>query len=720
MAQTTQKRLPQLEAALLHAPRGWSVIPIEPSGKKPLLPWADFQQRRATEAEIAAWWQRWPAANVGIVTGAISGIVVLDVDGKPGEDTLRKEKLHIPATVVAKTGGGGWHYFYKHPGFPCHNFAGKAGKTILPGVDFRGDGGYVVAAPSIHKSGDCYEWAISPDTAEMAEMPEWLADAIRSQAGGEGGRLAPGDWEKIIPDGQRNHELTRYAGSLIAKLPLDTALPLLKAWNEKYCQPPLAENEVEAIVVSIAKKEERKQKTEAPPGPPSTGDNLTDLGNADRLIRLHGEDMCFCYPWNRWLVWSGQRWKKDDSGKVDRMAEAAVRSIYAEAAAELSKEKRLGIIKHARNSENANKVKAMLDRAKNRRPVLPEQFDGDKWLLNVQNGTINLRTGKLMPHRREDWISKICAVEYAPQASYAIWEKFLARVTDNDKELMSFLKRAAGYSLTGDTSEHCLFFLHGDGRNGKSVFQSVLEYVLGDYAKTARSEMLMAKKQGDAIPNEIAALMGIRFVSTTESESGNRLAEASLKQWTGDDTISARFLHAEFFTFKPQFKLFLVSNHKPVIRGQDQAIWERVHLLPFTVYIPPEERDKQLAEKLRNEGAGILRWAVEGCLEWQKNGLRPPDIVRAATEGYKNEMDVLAEFILDKCIVQAGATVGNALLWDAYTTWCRDNGEKYPVSRRAFKENLERRGIVQKRTGIRFWSGIGLVSNVPEEEDVPF
>ncbi len=446
--------------------------------------------------------------------------------------------------------------------------------------------------------------------------------------------------------------------------------------------------------------------------------NLTDMGNADRLISLHGDEILFCYPWNTWLIWNGKRWQRDETGEIDRKAEATVRSIYAEAANEPDRERRFEIVKHAKQSESASKIKAMIDRAKNRRPAVPDQFDRDTFLFNVQNGTINLRTGELRPHNKNDLITKISPAKYDLSSGEfdlekeaPLWDKFLRRVTNDDPELMAFLQRAAGYALTGDTSEHCLFFLHGDGRNGKSVFLNTLEYVLGDYGSVARPDVLMAKKYGEAIPNEIAALVGVRFVSTTETGSGKRFAEAMLKQYTGGDTVSARFLHAEFFTFKPQFKIFLASNHKPVIRGQDVAIWERIYLIPFTAYIPPEERDKRLGEKLRSEVDGILRWAVEGCLMWQKEGLNPPDIVRAATEEYKHEMDVLAEFIEDRCIIKDDARVNNVDLWNAYMDWCEENKERYPLSRRDFKKELERRGLEQKRKYSRYYLGIGLLKN---------
>ena len=452
--------------------------------------------------------------------------------------------------------------------------------------------------------------------------------------------------------------------------------------------------------------------------PPSLFKNLTDMGNADRLVDLFGDDILFCYLWNQWLIWNGKRWEKDNTGEIDRKAEATVRSIYAEAANEPDKERRFELMAHAKKSESASKVRAMIDRSKNRRPAEPDQFDKDMWLFNAQNGTIDLRTGELRPHNRADLITKISPASYEPTARAPIWQKFLERVTGNDHELIGFLQRAAGYALTGNTSEHCLFFLHGDGRNGKSVFVEALEYIMGDYGTVARPELLTAKRQVDAIPNEIAALAGVRYVSTTETESGKRMAEAMLKQWTGGDTVSARFLHAEFFTFKPEFKIFLASNHKPIIRGQDTAIWERIYLAPFTVYIPPGERDKELGEKLRQEADGILRWAVEGCLMWQAEGLRPPSAVKAATEEYKNEMDMLSEFLTDCCIIQENFRVSNTKIWSEYMEWCKNNGEKYPLSRRDFKQNLLKRNIKYRRSGIRFWEGIGLLADEDGCQDI--
>ncbi len=445
---------------------------------------------------------------------------------------------------------------------------------------------------------------------------------------------------------------------------------------------------------------------------PFSGNSLTDMGNADRIVSLFGQDILFCYAWNKWLVWNGKYWEKDESGEIDRKAEATVRSIYAEAAKEEDRDLRHELIKHAKSSESASKIRAMLDRAKNRVPASPKQFDSNIWLFNCQNGTINLKTGDLLPHVRSNMITKISPASYDPKAEAPRWREFLEQVTDNDQELISFLQRAAGYALTGDTSEHCLFFLHGDGRNGKSVFIETVKYVIGDYGTTARPDVLMSKKYGESVPNEIAALAGVRYVSTTETESGKRFAESMLKQYTGDDIISARFLYGEFFTFKPQFKIFLASNHKPIIRGQDTAIWERIYLIPFTVYIPPEKRDKKLGEKLQAEVDGILRWAVEGCLAWQREGLNPPDVVRGATESYRDEMDPLRDFFAERCVFVPEATVFVSDLWNAYLDWCKENSEKYPLTKRLFRTHLLQKKLEEKRTSKRYWQGIGLRSEI--------
>jgi putative DNA primase/helicase len=307
-------------------------------------------------------------------------------------------------------------------------------------------------------------------------------------------------------------------------------------------------------------------------------------------------------------------------------------------------------------------------------------------------------------------ITKLVPVEYDQGATCPFtWLSFLQTVLAGNAALIKFLQKAIGYALTGSTREQSLFFLYGLGANGKSTLLDIILRLLADYGKRTSGETFLVKKGGQ-IPNDIAALRGARFVAAVEVESGRRLAEVLIKEMTGGDTISARFLHAEFFEFKPEFKIFLAANHKPVIRGTDHAIWRRVHLIPFDVQIPEEQQDKELPAKLQAELPGILNWAIEGCLLWQREGLMPPQEVTEATEGYREEMDPISDFIAECCIVAPGASVKAKELYGAYTEWAEDNKEKKPLSLTAFGLTLTDRGFQKGRgsAGVWFRYGIGL------------
>jgi putative DNA primase/helicase len=446
-------------------------------------------------------------------------------------------------------------------------------------------------------------------------------------------------------------------------------------------------------------------------GIPFRDHKRTDLGNSERFIQRHGADVLYCYAWGAWLVWTGVRWERDDGGKVQRLAKATVRHTYKEAGEAEDEQERKALAQHATRSEAEARIRAMLELAKSEEPVSSEDLDARPWLLNVQNGTIDLRTGTLQPHRREDLITKLAPVSYDPNATAPTWTAFLERVQP-DEEMRAFLQRAVGYSITGDTSEQCMFINHGGGANGKSTSQETIAAALGDYAMRAPTEMLLAKRAG-GIPNDVARLKGARFVAASETEEGRRLAESLIKDLTGQDTITARFMRAEWFDFQPTHKLSLSTNHKPEIRGTDAAIWRRIRLIPWSVTIPPGEQDKRLPAKLRAELPGVLAWIVQGCLEWQRIGLQPPEEVRRATGRYRAEMDVLAAFIDEECIVAEHASATAKALYGAYRVWCEDNGER-PESQRRFGSRLKERGFESGRmtTGARKgaveWYGIGL------------
>jgi putative DNA primase/helicase len=368
------------------------------------------------------------------------------------------------------------------------------------------------------------------------------------------------------------------------------------------------------------------------------------------------------------------------------------------------------LAKHALKSEAKGRIESMIALARSEPgiAITPEELDADPWALNLSNGTVDLRTGELREHRREDLITKIAPVAYDPDAPAPVWEAFLERVLPSE-DLRAFVQQAAGYSATGDTSEQCLFINHGTGANGKSTYQEAIAAALGDYAMRAPTEMLLAKRSG-GIPNDVARLKGARFVAASETEEGRRLAESLVKDLTGQDTISARFMRAEWFDFRPTHKLWLSTNHKPEIRGTDTAIWRRIRLIPWSVTILPAEQDKKLPAVLRRELPGILAWIVRGCLEWRRGGLQAPEEVRKATGEYRAEMDVLAVFLGECC--ESGPELWDYAkdLYTSYKRWCGETGERAETQRK-FGERLRERGFQRDRGGSRgagIWRGLRL------------
>ncbi len=688
---TTRPRC--LQAALEYLQDGWSVIPLEPRGKKPLVKWKDYETLSATKEQVCAWWKKWPDANVGIVTGTISDLLVLDIDGEEGNATLTGlEKTHgpLPLTRTAKTGKGRHLYFT----FPSTSI-GSTASVLGNGVDVRGEGGYVVAPPSIHKNGAVYRW--SADAKQpLARAPQWLVTTLTaaSTAVCVGGVSTEG---KIV-EGQRNSTLTRIAGALRRQgCGEELILTTIQAENNARCVPPLPQAELESIARSVA---QYSCATDQAP--------YSDLGNAKRFITAHGRDLLYCTPWGKWLVWDGSRWSVDQKSHVTRLAKEALQALLVQAATANDAESQK-LAAHVLRSQSVNHITAMVDLAKCEPgiPVLPEELDTNPWLLAVQNGTVDLRTGELKVSRREDRMSKLAPVTIDTKATCPTWKKFLSYALAGKSDLIRFVQQAIGYSLTGSSKEQVLFFLYGTGANGKSTLLNTISALLGDYARQTSTDTLLVKR-GDGISNDIARLQGSRFVSAVEAEQGRSLAEALVKRLTGGDKIAARLLYQEYFEFEPTFKLWLGVNHKPNIRGTDEAIWRRIHVIPFTVTIPPAERDKDLGDKLRAELPGILNWAIEGCLDWQKSGLIAPPEVQDATDTYREEMDVLETFLRERCCEEVRGRVSPSRLYDEYANWCGGNGERL-LNNRDFTTRLKERGITQGRnTHERFWTGIAL------------
>ena len=341
-------------------------------------------------------------------------------------------------------------------------------------------------------------------------------------------------------------------------------------------------------------------------------------------------------------------------------------------------------------------------------PIMPFQLDKHKMAFNVPNGTLSLKSGQLVPAKRDYFITKFSPVEFTDNADCPMWRRFLDDIFGGDRELIRYIQKAVGYSMTGDTSEQCVFFLYGTGRNGKSTFLDVLREIFGDYVSNIQPETIMVKNSmGNGINSDIARLKGARMVTTVEPNEGVRLNEGLIKQLTGDDAVTARKLYGNEFEFKPEFKLWMATNHKPIIRGTDDGIWRRIHMIPFTVQIPADKVDRQLKSKLEREYPAILRWAVEGCLLWQREGLKQPRAVLDMTREYRREMDVISGFLDDRCEVGEGFSAKSSELYAAYSAWCESNTE-FKMSNTKFSVEMDKRFPKTKRQDGMYFSGVKL------------
>jgi putative DNA primase/helicase len=437
---------------------------------------------------------------------------------------------------------------------------------------------------------------------------------------------------------------------------------------------------------------------------------FTDATNAARLAKEHGRDIRYNPAWKKWLVWNGKFWETDESGAlIHEKGLDMVRNIYDELLKTDDYRERIEIEKYAMLSESVRRREAFVKAAQwnSMLNIKSDDLDPDPWLLNVQNGTINVLTGEFREHRQEEMITKIANVEYNPASDCPLWKRFIREIMDYRIDLVSFLQTAAGWALTGNIEEQTMFILFGSGANGKTTFLNTILYLLGDYAIATPTESFM-KKNTDQNTNDIARLRGTRFVTTTEAEQGRRLSEPLIKKITGNDQMTARFLYGEYFNFTPTFKIFMATNHKPVIKGTDHGIWRRIKLIPFTTTIPEEQQDKGLEMKLKNEASGILNWLLEGTARWRREGLKAPPAILNATDEYRGEMDVIGNFLKERCVQKKEFSIRIRELYKAYADWCDDNKE-HAVSERFFTMRLKEMSFEQTRTAeARFWTGLAL------------
>lgn len=672
----------KIEHALAYIKHGWAVFPCVPNSKVPLTR-NGFKDASKSEDQVREWWSKNPEANISIATGQISDIAVVDIDvknGARGRESLNLLDGIIP-TLTANTPSGGWHYWYAPPG-PIRSRNG-----LLPGIDFKADGGYVLA-PGSEIDGKLYQW-VTPN-APIVNLPNSIIQLTKDSRR----KASPFGSDDRLTFGTRNDTLASLAGTMRNRgLDYDEILAALLAINTKRCSPPLSDDEVAKIAVSYAKYATRGMTSS--PSPTFSEDSF-----ALEFTQRYAQDWKYVAKWNCWLQWVERYWIKEDTYKVYDLSRLICREIAA----------RCSSFTNAVRIASASTVSAVerLARADRKHAANTEQWDCDPWLLNTPGGIVNLRTGEVRPCQREAYMTKITTANAANPGQPSRWLEFLEEVTDGDKDRQAYLSRVAGYCLTGETREHALFFLYGTGANGKSVFLNTLSAIAGDYAANAPIDTFMETRT-DRHPTDLAALRGARLVTSIEVENGRRWAEAKIKTLTGGDKVSARFMRQDFFEYQPQFKLLIAGNHKPGLRDVDEAMRRRLHLIPFTVTIPPEKRDKELSEKLLAERDSILAWAIAGCLEWQELGLRPPESVLSATEEYFSDQDTLQRWINEKCIIDNTATAGTTELYASWKVWA-EACQEYVGTVRRFSDSISQRGFSKWRQpgGRQGFRGIGL------------
>jgi len=438
----------------------------------------------------------------------------------------------------------------------------------------------------------------------------------------------------------------------------------------------------------------------------------TDAGNAEAFELLNGQRFRYDHSRRRWLVWNGRFWKADDDNEADRAALITARARRAAAASAKSTDEAKKRFDWALRSEQVWYREAMLTSAQSLRSVATTSpdFDQDSFLLTVGNGTLDLRTGVLRKTDPKDLVTRASGIDYDPSDECPRWREFLDEVFAGDHDLIQFIQRAVGYSLTGDTREQCLFVLWGAGANGKSTFLETVRKLLDGHVVATPFSTFMTHNNQSTPRNDLAALRGARLVLASEVGHKARFDESVVKRVTGQDTIACRFLYGEFFEYKPQFKIWLATNYKPIIHGTDIAIWRRIKLVPFTRQFDKSNADRRLLEKLEAELSGILAWAVEGCLAWREHGLGDASAVDSATTQYRQESDQFGRFLTDRCLREKRYETPGRMLFEAYFEWCLQEGEK-PVTNPTFAGILAERGMTKKRgsKGV-VYQGVGLVS----------
>ena len=747
-----------LAHALDYAARGLPVFPCNPSAIKPYskrpLTEHGFKDASTDPEQIKAWWTKWPAALIGGRMGRDAGLFGIDPDvpkeegdpdGLASWHALVAEHGGIPHTHSHESPSGGLHVLFRWD--DTHPVTNREG-SLPAGINVRGEGGYLIFPPSKLADGKAYRLADEFDYWNFAEAPGWLLELIETKlekpvdisthvpaeaprAAGSHDRYVAAAVEKECqavlqePKGGRNNRLNTAAfnlGTIVGAGALTSSYAVSRLLDAAKGAGLVAQDGQRAVMATIesgmtsgaqrprkmpepraplAQRAQAKSHASNDVAPGNVGnDLLTEDEAAFRFAETYNDRLRYCHDHGAWFEWTGSIWKRNGTGLAFHWARELARKL----AAEEPDKTRITASKAA--------FAAAVERFARSDPafaVTSDYWDRDPFLLGTPNGTVDLRTGALRPSDPKDGITKTTAVAPSKTADCPHWLRFLDETTGADAEMVRFLQQWAGYSLTGDTREHALCFVFGGGGNGKSVYLNVTSGVIGDYATTAAMETFISSG-GDKHPTDLAMLRGARLVTASETEEGRQWAESRIKQLTGGDKISARFMRQDYFTFLPSFKLTIIGNHKPVLRNIDDAARRRFNLVPFTR--TPAKPDRQLEEKLKAEWPGILRWMIAGCLDWQANGLARPSSVVEATKAYFEQQDTFAAWIEEECDADPGNNwkwETSAKLFEAWSRYAKNAGE-VAGTRKGFADQMQRRGFESSRShgGTRTYKGVML------------
>jgi P4 family phage/plasmid primase-like protien len=723
---------------------------------------------------IRKWWQIWPEAQVGIFCEP-SALIVFDFDDINTYNDLKRESPELfEHTLVVTTGRGGKHVYYNKPkGMTIKTKSvGTKNECIrgLPGVDVRADkNGYIIAPGCKNKNGP---YVIDVNLPPIELPPYWLlklydndfieghgprvetkiievtpkreisGDVIGAQywvdkyssEARKGNRNSTGNMLATqlkalyeagkISMGEAERYMVEYQRSVDSSSDPYTEKEALATLDYNFSRYPAKEpvkiHEDPRKAVIIKPPEAPGPEPEAIIAPSVRGYNLTDLGNAERLRDMFNGEIKYCYKFGKWYVWNSQYWEMDEGALIPGLSKRTVRQMLVEAADIDDLRERRKLTTHSLNSESNSRINAMISLAQSEVPIKEEQLNTHKYKINVKNGTLDLKTCQLLPYNKEDYITKMANVEYNKDATCPLFVEFLNLIFNGNQNIIKFIQKALGISLTGDCGEQVIFILWGQGNNGKTTLMSLINklMVMGHYADNIPAESLMVNKYKDDKHNDLAKLPGIRFLTVSEGEEEGRLNESLIKQMTGGDPITCRFLFHELFTYIPEFKIWYYTNHKPDINGIDEGIWRRILMIPFTVNVV--DKLKKLGKPripnyenflYEREAEGIFNWIVQGWTAYKNEGLNPPAEVLAAIDDYKKSMDPLQKWIDEECIAYEP---GNdniresfSNIYNTYNHWAGLNGET-TFKAKALAKRLDDKGLrtIKGSHNVKFRIGI--------------